>query len=264
MVVNMALFTLLCSYQHYDCLIGIGGGIGFTPFMSILKDFMAEKRRSRVAGDFESSGQRALFFGVCRNISDVAWWSSLASEPDFSDFVSSCSSAIEVTGAGAMRQSGNGMWSIDAKPQIRGIDAMRHRSPSNIDGVRPASGQMKKATIVSDIQKGFLAITLFCTGANQEQLSAAKALAAPGVSVRPGRPRFDNIFKCASHDFRCSASSRCDHRLRRNVDRKLKRKGRIGVFVCGGDALCNSVERASAVASATSQHEFVFHKEIFG
>jgi hypothetical protein len=148
--------------------------------MSILKDFMAEKRRSLVSGKAESSGQCALFFGVCRNINDVAWWSSLASEPDFSDFVSSCSSAIDASAAGGSRPFRN----IDAPDLLR------------VTSVQ-TQGTIKRSTIASDMQQGFLAITLFCTGANQEQISAAKALAAPGVTVRPGRPRFDNIFRWA-------------------------------------------------------------------
>jgi hypothetical protein len=65
--------------------------------------------------------------------------------------------------------------------------------------------------MVSDLKNGFLAISLFCTGANQEQLLAAKALAAPGVSVKPGRPRFDNIFRYDSNCSRLIGSATCDH-----------------------------------------------------
>ncbi len=88
-------------YQHYDYLIGIGGGIGFTPFMSILKHFLSKKReRAWAGGDFSSksgSGAQnnvALFYGVCRSFDDVAWWSSLTCEPDFSNLVTSCSVLI--------------------------------------------------------------------------------------------------------------------------------------------------------------------------
>ena len=49
----------------------------------------------------------------------------------------------------------------------------------------------------------------------------------------------------------------------RNIGKKLITPSSIGVFVCGGDSLCNSVENAID-ASAGGKHEFVFHKEIFG
>jgi hypothetical protein len=51
----------------------------------------------------------------------------------------------------------------------------------------------------------------------------------------------------------------------RNIDRQL-RKSRIGVFVCGGDSLCATVEVSALAASAGSNSDnvFVFHKELFG
>lgn len=94
-------FDLVCRYQHYDYLIGIGGGIGFTPFMSILKHFLSQKR-GQAGGpvDFNgngvsrSTGNVALFYGVCRSFDDVAWWASLTCAPDFSSLVTSCSTLI--------------------------------------------------------------------------------------------------------------------------------------------------------------------------
>lgn len=151
--------------------------------MSILKDFLAEKRQLRSEGNLTSSSHLALFYGVCRNLDDVAWWSSLSNEPDFSDFVSSCSMAIgdPTSKSGGFRQS----------------QLMR---PSNagfaVDATGVSRSGLRRASVAMDLTNGFLGITLFCTGAKQEQITAAKALAAPGVSVRPGRPRFDNIFKC--------------------------------------------------------------------
>jgi len=201
--------TLHRSYQHYDCLVGIGGGIGFTPFMSILKDFMAEKRRvateTEKSRGSESRGHTALFYGVCRcvclsaclcfciwawlyfsalalvgmcylygfcrSFEDVAWWSSLTSEPDFSEFVSSCSMAI----AGAPQQ------------QLLAADPLKGS---------PLQQTNSSAKFRQDLSEGRLAVTLFCTGANKDHVSTAKAMAPPGVSVRPGRPHFDKIFKC--------------------------------------------------------------------
>jgi hypothetical protein len=185
--------TIRLSFQHYDCLIGIGGGIGFTPFMSILKDFMAAKRQLRSNGDAKSSGYLALFYGVCRNLNDVAWWSSLSTEPDFSDFVSSCSVAI---GADPRFASVR-----DSKaPRPSNIISQSRKNPhtsirlSNVD--KRVSVNLGNASLGSDMSKGLLGITLFCTGASEEQILAAKAVAAPGVSVRPGRPLFEKIFKC--------------------------------------------------------------------
>jgi hypothetical protein len=94
--------TFCRSYQNYDYLIGIGGGIGFTPFMSILKDFLnkkheewdAEDGRTQPGGVFGSRQNVALFYGICRSFDDVAWWSSLTCEPNFSALVQSCSVLI--------------------------------------------------------------------------------------------------------------------------------------------------------------------------
>ncbi len=153
--------------------------------MSILKDFLAEKRQRRAEGNLHSSSHLALFYGVCRNLDDVAWWSSLSNEPDFSDFVSSCSMAIGDPTAkpGGFRQSQL------IRPSNAGF--------ASADATAVSRSGLRRASIAVDLTSGFLGITLFCTGAKQEQITAAKAIAAPGVSVRPGRPRFDNIFKCA-------------------------------------------------------------------
>jgi hypothetical protein len=171
---NASHFTLRCSYQQYDYLIGIGGGIGFTPFMSILKDFLREKRARRLlsspaqadAGSSESRNNVALFYGVCKSFDDVAWWSSLTCEPDFSSFVSSCSAVID-------RQQ---------------VAAAQSTTPA-LSLVIPSQ------ELGQDVSEGRLAVTLFCTGASAEKLVTAQAMAPPGVAVRPGRPHFDGIFK---------------------------------------------------------------------
>jgi hypothetical protein len=172
--VNASHFTLRCSYQQYDYLIGIGGGIGFTPFMSILKDFLREKRARRLlsiaakadAASPESRNNVALFYGVCKSFDDVAWWSSLTCEPDFSSFVSSCSAVID-------RQQ---------------VAAAQFTNPA-LSVVIPSQ------ELGQDVSEGRLAVTLFCTGASAEKLVTAQAMAPPGVAVRPGRPHFDGIFK---------------------------------------------------------------------
>jgi hypothetical protein len=160
--------------------------------MSILKDFMAAKRLLRSNGDAKSSGYLALFYGVCRNINDVAWWSSLSTEPDFSDFVSSCSVAI---GAETSIRNSKALSPSKAYHPVPLLPNASYSSvrPSNFDkrvNINPGN-----ASLGSDMSQGLLGITLFCTGASQEQILAAKAVAAPGVSVRPGRPLFDKIFK---------------------------------------------------------------------
>ena len=189
--------TMRLSFQHYDCLIGIGGGIGFTPFMSILKDFLAAKRHLRSNGDAKSSGYLALFYGVCRNLNDVAWWSSLSTEPDFSDFVSSCSVAIGADPRFASHRDSKAPRPSNQVPQSR---KSPHTSIRLSNVGKRVSVNLATASLGSDMSKGLLGITLFCTGASEEQILAAKAVAAPGVSVRPGRPLFEKIFKCVLVD----------------------------------------------------------------
>ena len=57
----------------------------------------------------------------------------------------------------------------------------------------------------------------------------------------------------------------CRSRAHRDVDRQLT-NARIGVFVCGGDSLCDSVEAAvlDTQAGCETGNKFVFHKEMFG
>jgi hypothetical protein len=38
-------------------------------------------------------------------------------------------------------------------------------------------------------------VTLFCTGASADSIEKAKAMAPAGVSVRPGRPQLQKVFK---------------------------------------------------------------------
>ncbi len=220
--------------------------------MSIMKDFLAEKRQQRSEGTLDSRSHLALFYGVCRSMNDVAWWSSLSSEPDFSDFVSSCSVVI---GDPAAKSPGGIGASQVVRPSNAGLPVASARPRST------STSAIRRASMSVDMTKGLLGITLFCTGASQAQISAAKELAAPGVSVRPGRPRFDNIFKCAL--LSAAVIEPASLIFCRNIDRKLKIPSRVGVFVCGGDSLCKSVESAVA-ASVSTKHEFVFHKEIFG
>jgi hypothetical protein len=70
--------------------------------MSILKHFINKKREDAWGGGETSDkvassarGNVALFYGVCRSIDDVAWWTSLTCEPDFSMLVTSCSTLIK-------------------------------------------------------------------------------------------------------------------------------------------------------------------------
>jgi len=178
--------------------------------MSILKDFLNQKHEDWRTEDSTSRqggvGSRdnvALFYGICRSFDDVAWWSSLTCEPNFAALVQSCSVLIN-DGKRRVRFDGLNLPLLFELARFGGIILARQVISPTLSGRASlsASGQFpkhndKKVELSGNHSptKGRLAVTLFCTGASAGKVEQARALAPDGVSVRPGRPQFDTIFK---------------------------------------------------------------------
>jgi hypothetical protein len=178
--------------------------------MSILKDFLNQKQEwhtedsSSRQGGVGSRHNVALFYGICRSFDDVAWWSSLTCEPNFSALVQSCSVLIN-DGKQSVRFDGLNLPLLFELARFGGIilaqqvisPTLSGRAALSASGGQFPKPQDKKVELsgVHSPTKGRLAVTLFCTGASAAKVEQARALAPDGVSVRPGRPQFDTIFK---------------------------------------------------------------------